>query len=112
MESFKGMQAPLSGRRLLVYANEWAMRELPKDGERWWSRKEILNEVVRAGFEGMQAPPDWADAVRGAGHEGVERQHRQHGPERPRQIDAVKPDRTVENGPPRRGVGLRSAASR
>ena len=67
MESFKGMQAPLSGRRLLVYANEWAMRELPKDGERWWSRKEILNEVVRAGFEGMQAPPDWADAVRGAG---------------------------------------------
>jgi hypothetical protein len=53
--------------RLLVYANEWAMRELPKDAERWWSREEIFDEVVRAGFEGMQAPVDWAEAVRAAG---------------------------------------------
>lgn len=67
MESSNGMHAPASGRSLLVYANEWAMRELPKDAERRWSREEIFNEVVRAGFEGMQAPPDWADAVRGAG---------------------------------------------
>jgi hypothetical protein len=53
--------------RLLGYANEWAMRELPEDAERWWSREKIVDEVVRVGFEGMQTPVDWTKVVRSAG---------------------------------------------
>lgn len=61
------MELSPSNRRLLVYANEWAMRELPKDAERFWLREEILREISKAGFDGMQAPAEWGDAVRAAG---------------------------------------------
>lgn len=61
------MQPSSSNRRLLIYGSEWAMRELPKDAERFWSREEILQEISRAGFDGMQAPLEWAQPVRDAG---------------------------------------------
>jgi hypothetical protein len=64
--SLSSVDSLLPRRRLLVYANEWAMRELPKDAERWWSRGWGTNE--EAGPDGLTAG---AQYIFGASRQGV-----------------------------------------
>ena len=63
--SQSGSSAP---PQLLVYGNAWAMTELPQQpsAERW-SFEQGLEKLVKAGFDGYQAPPDKADLIRSFG---------------------------------------------
>jgi sugar phosphate isomerase/epimerase len=54
-------------KRLVIYGNDWAMKELPKDANAFWTRDQILVECRAAGFEGFQAPLDWRKDVEAAG---------------------------------------------
>lgn len=54
--------------RLAVYVNEWAMQELPRrPSAETWSFEQSLAKAADAGFEGCQAAPEQAAAVRAAG---------------------------------------------
>lgn len=54
-------------RRLLVYGNEWGLAELPRPPAAPWSFEEMLDRLIAAGFDGLQAGAGRGARVRARG---------------------------------------------